>query len=402
MLSVQAEPAQTAQPNDYGHRPQATADAVGQLFVPVRIDTDLNGLIDEIRRSKDKADYEANRPGISCMILLAHSMGLVEEAEIDQAVVAGWEAVYRLYQAVVNQITDHLNQESMKVAGVDSVHSDFEPICFDLQQNQTDGVFLVLGICPRFSQFSLLDVDSELAKAVAGCLKWTIFNGGIGLTVDDLSENWMMMGDELDALKEVLEKQGHLSNGELAEFLLENDIYPFIEITDDHEYLEERIGYLKSILTHNCKSVFGELPEMVEIRQMLAHWRKSNLAICQNPWVKFIRETIKVWKLVEKSQLKNSECRMSPCDGSHGDVYLDYGHVIGFGFDWEESVVRDVYDDMAQAGENPEGIIRLNPLACSEVGERLIVLAKSRGLIRLAEVINAETLEESQINGGKL
>jgi hypothetical protein len=390
MLSVQAEPAKTAQPTDYGYRPQAATDAVGQLFAPVRIETDLNGLIDEIRRRKDKADFETHRPGISCMILLAHSMGLVEEAEIDQAVAADWEAVYRLYQAVVAKVMDHLNQESMSIAGIDSIHSDFEPISFELQKNQSEGVFLVLGIYPRFSQFSLLDMDRDLAKAVAGCLKWTIFNGGIGILVDDLSEAWMMMGDELDALKEALETQSHLSNVELAEFFLENDVYPFTEITDDQEYLEDRIGYLKSILTNNCKSMFGELPKVCEIRRMQAGWRKSNQAICQNPWVKFIRETIKVWKWIEKSGLTAAECRISPCDNSHGDMYLDYGHVIGFGFDWEETVVRDVYDDMAQAGENPEGIIRLNPLACSEVGERLTLLAKSRGLIRLAEVINAD------------
>ncbi|MBS3965551.1 MAG: hypothetical protein KGZ80_13885 [Methylomonas sp.] len=396
MLSVQTEPAKTAQPNPYGHRPQAATDPVGQLFDQVRIETDLNGLIDEIRHRKDKADFETNRPGISCMILLAHSMGLVEEAEIDLAMTAGWEAVYRLYQAVVAKITDHLNQESMSITDMDSVHSDFEPMSFEMQQSNSEGVFLVLGIYPRFSQFSLLDIDRELARAVAGCLSWTIFNGGIGILVDDLSEAWMMMGDELDALKEALETQGHLSNGELAEFFLENDVYPFTEITDDQEYLEDRIGYLKSILNNNCKSMFGELPEIGEIRRMLAGWRKSNQTLYQNPWVKFIRETIKVWKWIEKSGLKASECRISPCDNNHGDVYLDYGHVIGFGFDWEESVVSDVYNDMAQAGENPEGIIRLNPLACSEVGERLTLLAKSRGVIRLAEVINADLENQSE------
>lgn len=390
MLSVQAEPAKTAQPNPYGYRPQTTSDAVGQLFGQVRIETDLNGLIDEIRHRKDKTDFETNRSGVSCMILLAHSMGLVEEAEIDLAVTAGWEAVYRLYQEVVAKIMDHLNQESMSIAGIDSVHSDFEPMSFEMQQSKNEGVFLVLGVYPRFSQFSLLDIDRELAKAVAGCLKWTIFNGGIGILVYDLSEAWMMMGDELDALKEALETQGHLSNGELAEFFLENDVYPFTEITDDQEYLEDRIGYLKSVLTNNCKSMFGALPEIREIRRMLVSWRKSNQAIYQNPWVKFVRETIKVCKWIEKFGLKASECRISPCDNNHGDVHLDYGHVIGFGFDWEEPVVSEVYNDMAQTGENPESIIRLNPLACSEVGERLTLLAKSRGLIRLAEVINAD------------
>jgi hypothetical protein len=390
MLSVQAEPAQTAQPSDYGYRSQAATDAVNQLFSPVRVETDLNGLINEIRCRKDKADFEAHRSGISCMILLAHSMGLVYDAEIDLAVAAGWEDTYRLYQAVVAKIMDHLNQESMRIAGIDLEHNDFESLIFEMQQSQSEGVFLVMGIYPRFSQFSLLDMDRELAKAVAGCLKWTIFNGGIGMLADDLSEGWMMMVDELDALKEALATQGHLSNGELAEFFLENDVYPFNEITDDPEYLEDRMRYLKSILTNNCKSKLGALPEIVEIRRMLAGWRKSNQAIYQNPWVKFIRETIKVWKWIEKSGLKAAECQISPCDNSHGAVYLDYGHVIGFGFDWEETVVRDVYDDMAQAGENPEGIIRLNPLACFEVGERLILLAKSRGLIRLAEVINAD------------
>ncbi len=390
MLSIQAESSEIVQSSVDGHRSHATADAVGQLFGQIRIETDLSGLIDDIRRRKDKADFENNRPGISCMILLAHSMGLVDETEIDQAVTNGWEATYRLYQEVVAKVMDHLNQASMSIAGIDLEHNDFEPLCFEMQQSNSEGVFLVMGVYPRFSQFSLLDMDRDLAKAVAGCLKWTIFNGGIGILVDDLSEGWMMMGDELDALKEALETQGHLSNGELAEFFLDNDVYPFTEINDDQEHLEERIAYLKSVLTNNCKSMFGELPEIGEIRRMLTGWRKSNQAIYQNPWVKFIRETIKIWKWIEKSGLKASECRMSPCDNSHGDVYLDYGHVIGFGFDWEETVVRDVYEDMAQTGENPEGIIRLNPLACSEVGERLILLAKSRGLIRLAEVIDGK------------
>ena len=257
MLSVQTEPAKTDQPTDYGYRSEAFTDAVGKLFAPVRIETDLNGLIDEIRHQKDKADFETHRSGISCMILLAHSMGLVEESEIDLAVTAGWEPVYRLYQEVVAKIMDHLNQEAMSIAGMDSVHSDFEPMSFEMQQSNSEGVFLVLGVYPRFSQFSLLDIDRELARAVAGCLKWTIFNGGIGLLVDDLSESWMMLGDELDALKEALETQGHMSNGELAEFFLENDVYPFTEISDDPEYLGDRMGYLKSILTNNCKSTFG-------------------------------------------------------------------------------------------------------------------------------------------------
>jgi hypothetical protein len=94
MLSIQAEPAEIAQSNAYGHRSQAVTNVVGQLFGQVRIETDLNGLIEEIRRRREKADYEANRPGISCVILLAHSMGLVDEAEIDQAVGSDWEAVY--------------------------------------------------------------------------------------------------------------------------------------------------------------------------------------------------------------------------------------------------------------------------------------------------------------------
>ncbi|MBS3955349.1 MAG: hypothetical protein KGZ88_20570 [Methylomicrobium sp.] len=396
MLSIQAEPADIAQSNAYGHRSQAVTNVVGQLFGQVRIETDLSGLIDDIRHRKDKADFETYRTGISCMILLAHSMRLVEEAEIDQAVTEGWEAIYRLYHEVVAKVMGHLNEESMRVAGVGVAHNDFEPMSIEMQQNKSEGVFLVLGVFPRFSQFSLLAMNRELARAVAGCLEWTIFNGGIGLTVDDLSEHWMMMGDELEALEETLETQGHLSNGELAEFFLDNDVYPFTEISDEQESLEAHIAFLKSILINNSKSVFGELPEIAEIRRMLCGWRKSNRAIYQNPWVKFIRETIKLWKWIEKSGLKASESNLYRCNESHGDVCLDYGHVIGFGFGWEEAVVSDVYDNIGQAGENPEGIIRLHPLACSEVGERLILLAKSRGLIRLAEVINSALEAESE------
>ena len=157
MLSIQAEPAETAQSSVDGYRSQAATDAVGQLFGQVRIETDLSGLIDDIRRRKDKADYEANRPGISCMILLAHSMGLVGEAEIDQAVTAGWEATYRLYQEVVAKIMDHLNQESMRIAGVGVEHNDFEPMSFEMQQSNSEGVFLVMGIFPRFSQCTYSD-----------------------------------------------------------------------------------------------------------------------------------------------------------------------------------------------------------------------------------------------------
>ncbi len=396
MLSIQTEIAQTAQPTSDGYRPQTTADAVGPLFAPVRIGTDLNGLIDEIRQRKDKADFETNRPGMSCVILLARSMGLVEEAEIDQAVMAGWAAVHRLYQEAIANITAHLNQESMGIAGVDLDHSDFEPLYLEMKQSQSEGVLLVLGVSLRFSSFSLLDIDRDLARAVAGCLKWTLFNGGIGILADDLSKDWIMMGDELDALKDALETQGPLGNSELAEFFLENDVYPFNEIADDPEYLEERIGYLQSVLAHNCKSMFGELPEIGEIRRMLAGWRTAHKVLYGTPWVKFIRETIKVCKWLEKSVLKAAERRISPCDYGQGDMCLDYGHVIGFGFDWEEPLVSGLYDEMIQTDENPAGIIRLNPLACSEVGEKLNLLAKSRGLIRLAEVINAD--EKNQTN----
>ncbi|MCX7098976.1 MAG: hypothetical protein NTV43_13825 [Methylococcales bacterium] len=159
-------------------------------------------------------------------------------------------------------------------------------------------------------------------------------------------------------------------------------MYPFIELIDDREFLEEHLVYLKAILNNNGESTFGKLPTMGDIRRMLSGWRKSNRAIYQNPWVTFIRETLTVWRWLKKSGLKASGCHLSPCD-SQGDVSLDYGHIIGFGFDWEESVVEDILDDMAQVGENPEGIIRLNTLVFSEVGERLCLLAKSRGLIRV-------------------
>ncbi|MCX7096290.1 MAG: hypothetical protein NTV43_00110 [Methylococcales bacterium] len=371
-----------------GDSPTAAANAVISLFGQVRIETDLASLIDAIRYQKDKADYEANRPGISCMILLAHSLGLVAEIDIDHAVAAGWEASYRLYQHAVARVMDHLNRVSMTIAGINVSHSDFEPMNLELRQSQNDGISLVLGVYPKFSRFSLLDMDRELAKAVAGCLKWTLFNGGIGMLVDDLCE-MSMMGDELGALKEGLESHGHLSNGELATFFLENEVYPFIDLTDDREFLEEHLVYLKAILNNNGASTFGKLPAMGDISRMLSSWRQSNPAIYQNPWVTFIRESLKVWRWLKKSGLKASGYHLSPCD-SQGDVSLDYGHIIGFGFDWEETVVEDILEDIAQVGENPEGIIRLNTLVFSEVGARLCLLAKSRGLIRLAEVINAD------------
>jgi hypothetical protein len=66
----------------------------------------LSSLIDDIRRRKDKADFEANRPGIASMILLAHSMGLVSVAEIDQSGGRDWEAMYRQYQEAIVKIMD--------------------------------------------------------------------------------------------------------------------------------------------------------------------------------------------------------------------------------------------------------------------------------------------------------
>src|SRR5690606_4512055 len=142
MLSIQAKPAEIAQSDFEGYRPHATADAVSQIFGQVRIETDRRGLIDDIRHRKDKADFEANRPGISCMILLAHSMGLVEEAEIDQAVATGWETVYRLYQESVGKITEHLSRESISIAGNGLDHSDFEALSIEMSKTQDEGTIL--------------------------------------------------------------------------------------------------------------------------------------------------------------------------------------------------------------------------------------------------------------------
>lgn len=398
MLSIQNETTRVITSSIDG-RPETTTNAIGQVFGQIYSETNFEYLINDIRHKKEKADYEINRPSISCLILLAHSMGLVEEIKIDDAVKCGWESIYSLYKESVSNIMCFLNLESLSIAGLDSNNSDFsdfEAMNIEIRQSQSEGVYLVLGIYPRFSQFSLLNLEHQLARAVAGCLKWTIQNSRIGMIAFDLSDG--LMQDEMEALKECLDTQSHLSNSELAKFVLENDIYPFTEISEDEEYLERDIAYLKSILTNNCELMFGELPEIDEVSRMLASWRQRNHVIYHNQWVKFIRATINVWKWAVSSKLASKECQTSLFDDSHGDVPLDYGHIIGFGFDWEETLVESIHNHIAEVGENPDGIIRLNPLASFEVGERLTLLAKSRGLIRLAEIINAKM--EAQVEVG--
>ena len=387
MLSVLAKSSETAAPRDYRHRSHPIAHDL-RLFTQPRLGVALDSLLDELRRSRDKADFDRNRPGIANIILLGHHMGLVSEQDIDRCVPDGWADVYRVYRKAMGGIVNSLENEATMIAGKSLKHNDFESLHIAMDK-EADGFYLYLSCNMRFTQFALTEIDDGLGRMVYGCLHWIVRDPGFGILTEDLIGNSLMLDNELDTYKQYREEYPELDHEQLAKRLLEGAVYPFCEFTDDKDYLMERFEFLKSIIDESVEKRFGTVPSMDDIRATVIRWRYSNRVLYDDPWTRFIKQTVKAWKWSKRCTVAGEgEHVMADCGGNRDDMPLDYGHAIGLGLPWESRLIDGVYQDISEAGETPMARIRLQPVALPRVAEKLKMLAKARGLIRLAEVIN--------------
>jgi hypothetical protein len=386
MLSIQAEPAEITRTGAHPYRPDPSAHDL-TLFKQPRLGVALDGLLDEIRYRKDLADFEQNRAGIAAVILLANSLGVVSVQDIDQTVSEGWHSIYQLYRSSINRIVEYLGHEAGMIAGLEFKHGGFGPIHLSMEK-EDDGYYLYLHTFLRYAQFDLLSLGLSLRRVIYSCLHYIIRDIGLGVMSDDLLETSMMYDEDVEIYKKYREKNPNYNKEELL-ILMVNDEYTVLsDFAESPEFVMERIDLFESILNEREKAKFGAILRIDEIRACVVNWRRSDRETYNNPWVRFIKQTIKVWKSVKDFGIvKNRERVLEDCEGTMNDVPIDYGYTIGVGFEWEDSVVEEVYHVMAQADETPMAKIKLQPVAISKTAERLIMIAKARGLIRLAEII---------------
>jgi hypothetical protein len=386
MLSVQAEPTQITRTGARPYRPDPSAyDLI--LFKQPRLGVALDGLLDEIRYRKDLADFERNRSGIAAVILLAHSLGVVSVQDIDQTVAEGWHSIYRLYRSSLDCIVDYLGHEAGIIAGLEFEHGGFEPIRLSMEK-QGDGYYLYLLTYPRFTQFDLLELEGNLRRIIYGCLHYIVREIGFGILADDIASASMMIYEEVDTYKQYRDKNPTFNREELAILMFNDGDNFFSDFAEDPEQVAERFELLESILDNTVESRIGTVPSMNEIRAAVIEWKRSGSETYHNAWVQFIKQTIKVWKSFRHFQKPlDGEAVLEGCDGEMNDVPLDYGHAIGIGCPWEDEVAESTYQDIYQADEVPMARIKLQPVAISKTAERLTMIARARGLIRMAEII---------------
>ena len=363
-------------------------------FKPVRLSSGVKDFSGAINRLRCKHYFDTHRPGIANMILLAHHMGLVSQQEIDGCSVEEWERIYQLFQVSAANINISLGEESERMAS--QYKSDVEDMGFEALElslgKDSECCHLKITAPIHCSWMVLVDIDKSLGGVVYSCIRWILDDLSFGFLIEDMIWGFSLIGDEVDAFNEYRGKHPLLSHLELAKLLLNDQVYPFSEIyedEDDMDSLVERLDYLSQVVGINTKSFFGDPMELDSIRRKVIEWRKNDRKLFDSPWCVLIRQTIKAWKWVNR--LPDSEIRGSILvdgDGTDNEVGLCFGQAVGLGFSWEEQVVDDVYHGLYEAGELPVARINLSPQAIPDIAARLTMLAKARGLIRLAERIN--------------
>ncbi|WGS88577.1 hypothetical protein [Methylomonas sp. UP202] len=366
------------------------------MFREIRLDFDLPALASEMVEQQSIALFRQNRAVYSTAILLAHEMGVVSLDEIDTGFAGGPPAITELYRESLQRIDGQLNALAQAVVGEDDDET-FETIGFEFRERDrslSDGrhhqqVDLVLAVNPRFTPLNLVEIALDLAKVVIGCLHYIQQAGGIGLCTGDIQRTGVgfYLDEELTALQNAFNAGDTGSDRELAERFLEEARPPFNEITDEVDYLEERIGLLRQIIEHNPEQAFGDIPDLKGIRRFFkAH--KTQAAYVDHLWWPFIAETLAFSRFVERIKRRHPpKFSIFEADFFYSDCGIGIGHAVGFGFDWEEELVAQLYEDIANAGETPMSHMVVDPLALNATVEKLRILAKARGLLRLAEII---------------
>jgi hypothetical protein len=328
---------------------------------------------------------------MASMILLGHALSCVSEAEMDECVACGWEAVLKLYRESKKRIVNHLAgiaaniAETCIITGESRFNDSYATIAMDISKNESGYVLLLDGYL-HYSNFDLLPLDRQLGRAVYGCLMWIIRSLGFGIMASDLIDFSYCLEDEQEGYKNCRHAQPELSNAELAQWALEKDIFPFNEMGDDANYLAERFAYLESLVKNSVENTFGNVPEMEEIRAWVIRCRQeSRNTLYSNPWLRFIRRTVTIWKEWQNQDNKDKQQVFEI-----GDCNLDMGHVIGLGFDWEEDLVEGLFQDIGQSGETPGVFADLSPDTVEGIAKALTHTAQAKGLIRLAEIISLQ------------
>jgi len=382
--------------NSQGHcdcysRSGAITHDLSCVFSQPVIGVPLDNLLDKLRYERDKAEFEQDRPMMASVILLGHALSCVSEVEMDECVASGWEAVLKLYRESKNRIVIHLAGIAANIAetgintGESMMNDSYATIAMDIIKNESGYVLLLEGYL-HYSNFDILPLDRQLGRAVYGCLMWIIRSLGFGIMANDLIDFSYCLEDEQDGYQNCRYAQPELSNAELVQWALEKDIFPFNEMGDDANYLAERFGYLESLNNNSIENTFGNALEMEEIRAWVIRCRlESRDTLYSNPWLKFIRRTVTIWKAWQNQD--NPDNRQV---FEIGDCNLDMGHVIGLGFDWEEDLVEDLFQDIGQSGETPGVFADLSPNTVDGIAKALTDTAKAKGLIRLAEIISLQ------------
>lgn len=388
MLSVQSPESAAAAPGNHERRPDHFANDL-TLFKQPRLGVSLDGLLDEIRYRKDLADFEQNKSGIASIILLAHNMGLVSEQEIDRCVTDGWRDIYFLYRSSIKSIVEYLGNESGNIAGEKARHDSYETLWVSLAK-ESDGAYIYLSAGMRYSQFYLLDLNDELRRVIYSCFNWIVNVLGFGILANDFVGASMMIAEEMDDYQIYRNKNPELNKEELASLILDEDHDTiFSEFTTEPGYLVERFEFLDLILANSVESQFGTVMSMDEIRAAVIRWRWSEPETFSSSWVGFINQTIRAWKWFRRCTLFDQSKIMEGCEyGGGAGVSLHYAHFVGLGLPWEDAVVDDAAQNVYEAGDVPIAKLNIKPVAIPQVAEKLMMLAKARGLLRLAEITN--------------
>jgi hypothetical protein len=247
------------------------------LFFPVSLDASIEPLWDGVTRQFKAQVVSDQRGAIANLILLAKTLNFVTDEAINQFVQAGWLGLYDGYAQCASALAAYLNRCAANVAGC-ADPDDFSPLGLALECGEQCAT-LVVWLEPRFSQFSLSALPPELGRLVAGCLDYVVAVSGMGMTTDDLlnSGACYVVSEELDALNDLDESIRAQDPGTLAQYLMDNETYPFCEGFEDVDALAERLRYLSAIEADNLKTAFELVPDIDVVAETMMIWRQDEI-----------------------------------------------------------------------------------------------------------------------------
>ncbi|WP_347990297.1 hypothetical protein [Methylomonas sp. AM2-LC] len=425
MLLVKADNDQNKTDCVDSRRSITTSHAMSLFSQPV-IGVSLDKLLNEISLKHDWSEFSQNRSGIASVILLGYEMGCVTEKEINRSLGRygeNWRNILFLSRKVKKLIGQKVNDtisryaddswyisNEFKIQNTDNHHVSLTVESGSSFGESVEGFYIILQSAPYYSAFSTASInDQELSRVVYSCLQF-ISLGAWAITTNELGENWYSsIDEESESYFDLKSKYPNLSLESLAEIEL-NDESGFFTMYCGYENAADLVDRFNFLEKYEEKyNQFGELLELNDVRQRVIRWRReSRFDQYANRWVRFIRKAIVFWKNDVRSK-KNNEIKMlsesqeeeDNIDDGYGltneineaqiepfdDVPWYMSHVIGFGLDWEESLVESTYQYMNDSGESPKGRMLLNSETAPLIAKTLNKIAVSKGLIRLAEYI---------------